>query len=98
MGQKGPVRLGEKKSQKTCNLFSHPLIPCYSVITTRLWGLLEITMTRLQFDNAFDQGQYEDEYSQWLADHFDCNAHQLEKMAERFESYEDFRDDMMVAA
>ena len=55
-------------------------------------------MTRLQFDTAFDQGQYEDEYSQWLADHFDCNSHQLEKMAERFESYEDFCDDMLVAA
>ena len=60
--------------------------------------ITEITMTRLQFDTAFDQGQYEDEYSQWLADHFDCNSHQLEKMAERFESYEDFCDDMLVAA
>ena len=55
-------------------------------------------MTEAQFDEAFDQGQYEEEYSKWLADHFDCNAHQLEKMAERFEFYEDFRDDMMVAA
>ena len=55
-------------------------------------------MSQVEFDSAFDQGEYEAEYSEWLADHFDCNAHQLEKMAERFESYEDFRDDMMVAA
>ena len=55
-------------------------------------------MTEAQFDEAMDQGQDDEEYSKWLADHFDCNAHQLEKMAERFEFYEDFRDDMMVAA
>ena len=55
-------------------------------------------MTTSQFDDAFDQGEYEAEYSQYLADHNDCNAKRLEHMAENFESYEDFRDHMMGVA
>ena len=55
-------------------------------------------MTEAQFDKDFDQGQYEEEYSKWLADHFDCNATQLAYLAGNFESYEDFREAMLEAA
>jgi len=55
-------------------------------------------MTQDQFDDAFDQGKYEAQYSQWLCDHYDCNAKRLQYLAENFESYEDFRDSMLEAA
>jgi len=55
-------------------------------------------MTQDQFDEAFDRGEYEAEYSQWLFDHHDCNAKRLQHLAEIFESYEDFRDSMLEAA
>jgi hypothetical protein len=58
-------------------------------------GFKEKSMTANQFDDAFDQGKYEAEYSQYLADHNDCNAKRLAHMAENFESYEDFRDHMI---
>jgi hypothetical protein len=54
-------------------------------------------MTASQFDQAFDQGQYQQEYSQYLLDHYDCNAKKLAYLAENFESYEDFRDFMLEA-
>ena len=55
-------------------------------------------MTQDQFDEAFDRGEYEAEYSKWLFDHHDCNAKRLQHLAENFESYEDFRDSMLDAA
>lgn len=55
-------------------------------------------MTADQFDAAFDQGQYEQEYSAYLAEHYDANATKLAYLAENFESYEDFRDSMLVSA
>jgi hypothetical protein len=58
-------------------------------------GLQEIDMTESQFDEAFDQGQFEAEYSQYLADHYDCNAKSLAYLAENFESFDDFRDSML---
>jgi hypothetical protein len=83
--------------QKNHKKSAYLLIPCYSGITTTLWVLLEIDMTEAEFDKAFDQGEYEAEYSQWLADHFDCNSTKLEYLAENFESYEDFRESMVQA-
>ena len=53
-------------------------------------------MTEAQFDKDFDQGQYDAEYSQWLADHYDANATKLAYLAENFESYEDFRAAMLA--
>ena len=55
-------------------------------------------MTQDQFDDAFDQGQYEQEYNEYLANHYDANAKRLQHLAENFESYEDFRDFMLEAA
>jgi hypothetical protein len=55
-------------------------------------------MTADQFDADFDQGQYEQEYSAYLAEHYDANATKLAYLAESFASYEDFRDSMLVSA
>ena len=55
-------------------------------------------MTESQFDEAFDQGQYEQEYNEYLANHYDCNAKSLAYLAENFESFDDFRDSMLGAA
>ena len=54
-------------------------------------------MTEAQFDAAFDQGEYEAEYSAYLSEQYDANATKLAYLAENFESYEDFRASILYA-
>lgn len=55
-------------------------------------------MNEDQFDEAFDQGEYEQEYSEYLSNHGGVNSTSITAMAERFEQYEDFRDSIVYAA
>jgi len=55
-------------------------------------------MNENQFDEAFDQGEYEQEYSEYLYNHGGSNSTSMEAMADRLDHYEDFRDSIVYAA